>query len=69
MYGAQHLEREAMRQWLSQAFKESPAGVDFRIMRSGIFDKSAIQFADSVQLLGWSRVLRTPATRAPAVSP
>lgn len=57
LYHAAHGEREAARQWIRQAFLESPSGIDFRVMRSGFFDPSLIALADSLQTAAWARVV------------
>jgi len=62
MYAAQHGDREAARQWIRQAFAESAAGIDYRMMRSGMFEPALIVYADSLQSSAYRRVSATAAS-------
>jgi hypothetical protein len=66
LYRAAHGERDAARQWIRQAFFESPSGIDFRVMRSGFFDATLIALADSLQAAAWTRVVATAKAQARA---
>jgi len=50
-------------QWLRQSFRESPAGIDYRLLRSGMFDSSTVAVGDSLRLVAWNHV-REQAARA-----
>ena len=56
-YAARHDDREATRRWLTSAFADSPAGVDYRLMRTGMFERWAVPFADTLQQKAWDRVV------------
>ena len=55
-YTSKHGDEEATRRWLREAFADSPAGVDYRLMRSGMFTPAMIAFSDSLGQAAWSRV-------------
>ena len=57
LYAARHDERDETLQWLRSAFKESPAGIDYRLMQAGMFAPWAVAYADSLQRAGWNRVI------------
>ena len=57
LYAAQHGDREAVRQWLRQAFAESPVGIDYRLMRSGMFEPAHVAYADTLRAAAWKRVV------------
>ena len=59
LYAAQTGDLDAARQWLRQAFADSPTGIDFRLMRSGMFEPAQIAYADSLQQAAWRRVTAT----------
>jgi serine/threonine protein kinase len=44
------------RQWLIRAFDESPAGIDYRLMRAGIFNNALVSLADTLRARSWARV-------------
>jgi tetratricopeptide (TPR) repeat protein len=56
LYASQHRDAERVKQFLRQAFAESPIGIDYRLMRSGMFEASQIALADSLQGAAWARV-------------
>lgn len=64
-YYAARGERDAARQWLSQAMKESPAAIDMRLFRAGYFDAELVAFGDSLRADAWRRVTQAASRERP----
>ncbi|MGH7636572.1 MAG: protein kinase domain-containing protein [Gemmatimonadaceae bacterium] len=64
-YYAARGERDAARQWLSQAMKESPAAIDMRLFRAGYFDPELLAFGDSLRADAWRRVTQAAGRERP----
>ena len=65
-YAAAKGDATGAERWLREVFHESPAGIDFRLMRSApFFTPAMITLTDSLRLEGWQRIQRAAAT-APA---
>ena len=58
-YSAARGERDAARQWLRQAMKESPAAIDVRLFRAGYFDADMLALGDSLRAEAWRRVTQS----------
>ena len=59
MYYASRGETASARQWLREAFAESPTGLDARLTRGGVFSKELEAFADTLRSEGWKRVVQS----------
>ena len=60
-YYAARGERDAARQWLRQAMKESPSAIDVRLFRAGYFDADMLALGDSLRAEAWRRVTHSAA--------
>jgi len=59
-YYAAHGDTENARRWLGRAYDESPAGIDQRLVRDGVFSKELIMLSDSLRASSWLRIQRVP---------
>jgi tetratricopeptide (TPR) repeat protein len=67
-YAAAKGDAAAADRWLREVFHESPAGIDFRLMRSApFFTPAMIALTDSLRLDGWQRIQRAAAAAPPPV--
>jgi tetratricopeptide (TPR) repeat protein len=57
-YYAAHRDEANARLWLTRAFEESPAGIDYRLMRAGILSPALLALGDSLRAKSWARVSR-----------
>jgi len=62
-YYAAQKEHESAKQWLRQAFAESPAGIDFRLVAAGFFGRELAAFTDTLRAASWRRVVEAASAR------
>ena len=68
-YAAAKGDAAAAERWLREVFHESPAGIDFRLMRSApFFTPAMIALTDSLRLDGWQRIQRAASAAPPPAS-
>jgi hypothetical protein len=65
LYESRHGNGDDTRRWLRSAFADSPAGIDYRLMRTRMFAPWAAPYADSLQRQAWARVVATARPKAP----
>jgi serine/threonine-protein kinase len=56
MYYAARGDSAEARQWLKDAYRASPIGIDPRVLRSGIFSDQLVALGDSLRADAWRRV-------------
>jgi hypothetical protein len=65
-YAAAKGDAAAAERWLREVFHESPAGIDFRLMRSApFFTPAMVALTDSLRLDAWQRIQRAAASAPP----
>jgi serine/threonine-protein kinase len=57
MYYAARGEWSSARQWLRQAFAESPSAIDERVMHSGVFNRELELLSDTLRAEAWKRIV------------
>ena len=76
LYHGAREEWEAAGQWLRESFAQSPAGIDYRFLRSGLFTPELEAEGDTLRTRAWQRVVDeaardpgTPVDPSPALAP